>query len=191
MLGFQTKNAVLALDKAGNPKSWITVESAIHLLATDRIIAPLGEVSRVFYGGTNRATGKRSSIKVSSILLTNARVMPQLWAEDYAPPLTNRALFERDGYICQFCGEQFKTKELTRDHIIPTSRGGKNAWTNVVTACFYCNNKKQDRTPEQWGVKLLAVPYVPCYAEHLLLQGRNILADQEAFIRARVRRRKQ
>jgi hypothetical protein len=190
MLGLQTKTAVLALDKGGNPSSWITVETAIHLLATDRDIAPLGEESRVFYGGTNRVSGMRSSIEVSSILLTKARVVPRLWSKDYVPPLTNRALFERDGHTCQYCGGEFSPRHLTRDHVIPRSRNGRDIWTNVVAACFVCNGvRKRNKTPREWGVELLSVPYAPCYAEHLLLQGRNILADQAAFIRARVRRK--
>ncbi len=190
MLDRQTKTAVLALDKAGNPSSWITVETAIHLLATDRVIAPLGEESRVFYGGTNCVSGLRSSIEVSSILLTKAKVVPRLWSDDYMPPLTNRGLFERDGHTCQYCGNSLSPRHLTRDHVIPRSRGGKDAWTNVVASCFVCNSvRKRDKTPREWGVELLSVPYAPCYAEHLLLQGRHILADQAAFIRARVRRK--
>jgi hypothetical protein len=188
MLGRQTKTAVLTLDKAGNPSSWISVETAIHLLATDRVIAPLGEHSRVFYGGTNRASGLRSSIEVNSILLTKARVVPRLWSDDYVPPLTNRALFERDSNTCQYCGESFSPRQLTRDHVIPRSRGGKDVWSNVVASCFVCNSvRKRNKTPKEWGVELLSVPYTPCYAEHLLLQGRNILVDQAAFIRARVK----
>jgi hypothetical protein len=190
MLGCQTKTAVLALDKAGNPSSWITVEQAIHMLATDRVIAPLGEESRVIYGGINRISGLRSSVEVSSILLTRSRVVPRLWSDDYVPPLTNRALFERDGHTCQYCGVSFSPRHLTRDHVIPRSRGGKDVWTNVVACCFNCNSvRKRNRTPSEWGVELLSVPYAPCYAEHLLLQGRNILADQDAFIRARVKRK--
>jgi hypothetical protein len=186
----QTKTAVLALDKAGNPSSWITVEAAINLLATGRVIAPLGEESHVYYGGTNRVSGLRSSIEVSSILLTKAKVVPRLWSDDYVPPLTNRALFERDSNTCQYCGESHSPRKLTRDHVIPRSRGGKNVWTNVVASCFVCNSvRKRNMTPQEWGVELLSVPYAPCYAEHLLLQGRNILADQAAFIRARVRRK--
>ncbi len=190
MLGRQTKTAVLALDQAGNPSSWISVETAIHLLATDRVIAPLGDESRVIYGGTHRVSGLRSSIEVSSILLTRARVVPRLWTDDYVPPLTNRALFARDGNTCQYCGKSLSPRHLTRDHVIPLSRGGRNTWTNVVACCFNCNSvRKRNRTPKEWGVEMLSVPYTPCYAEHLLLQGRNILADQSAFIRASVRRK--
>jgi hypothetical protein len=190
MMGCQTNTPVLALDTAGNPNAFITTEEAIHLLATDRVIAPLGEESCVFYGGTNRATGLRSSIEVNSILLTRARVVPRLWADDYVPPLTNRALFERDGNTCQYCGKSLSPRHLTRDHVIPRSRGGKDIWTNVVACCFDCNSvRKRNRTPQEWGVELLSVPYAPCYAEHLLLMGRRVLADQAAFVRARVKRK--
>ena len=134
MLGLETKTAVLALDKGGNPRSWINVETAIHLLATDRVIAPLGEETRVFYGGTNRVSGLRSSIEVSSILLTRARVVPRLWSKDYVPPLTNRALFERDGHTCQYCGGEFSPRQLTRDHVIPRSRWRQAHWSRVRPA---------------------------------------------------------
>jgi hypothetical protein len=154
----------------------------------DRVIAPLGEESRVFYGGANRASGLRSSIEVNSILLTKAHVVPRLWSDDYVPPLTNRALFKHDSNMCQYCGEYFSPRHLTRDHVIPRSRGGKDVWSNVVASCFVCNSvRKRNKTPKEWGVELLSVPYAPCYAEHLLLHGRNILADQAAFIRAQVK----
>jgi len=178
---------VLALDRAGNPTTWISVEDAVHQLTTDRVIAPLGEVSRVLYGGTNRASGRRSRIEVNSILLTHAKVVSRLWAHDYAPPLTNRALFQRDGHVCQYCGVAMPACGLTRDHIVPRGLGGGDTWTNVTSACRSCNQRKGARAPEQWGVALISVPYAPCYAEHLLLMGRHIIADQEAFIRARVR----
>jgi hypothetical protein len=190
MLCRKNKTAVLALDRAGNPNSWISIETAIHLLVTKRVIAPLGQASRVFYGGINRLSGLRSSIEVSSILLTQAKVVPRLWSEEYVPPLTNRALFERDMNTCQYCGKSFSPRHLTRDHVIPRSRGGEDVWSNVVAACFACNSiHKRNKTPEEWGVELLSVPYAPCYAENLRLQGRNILVDQAEFINARVRRK--
>jgi hypothetical protein len=107
MLCRHNKTAILALDRAGNPTSWISFETAIHLLVTERVIAPLGQETRVFYGGTNRLSGLRSSIEVSSTLLTQAKVVPRLWTEGYVPPLTNRALFERDMNTCQYCGKSF------------------------------------------------------------------------------------
>ena len=188
MNAMERNNRVLALDRAGNPSAWIDTETAVQLIATDRVLAPLGEHSRAVFGGINAASGQRSRIEISSILLTSARVQACRWEKDYAPPLTNRALFARDGYLCLYCGESFTAQSLTRDHVIPASRGGENTWSNVASACRACNHRKNDRTPAEWGVQLIAVPYAPCYAEHLILNGRTILADQMAFLRARLRR---
>ncbi len=51
--------------------------------------------------------------------------------------LTNRYLFRRDSYLCMYCGNKFTPKQLTRDHIIPRSRGGKDSWTR-----FYLMNRR-------------------------------------------------
>ncbi len=180
---------VLALDRAGNPSAWLDTESAVHLIATDRVLAPLGRHARRVYGGINALSGRRSSIEISSILLTNARVEKRRWQRDYVPPLNNRALFARDGHLCLYCGQSFGAHDLTRDHVIPVSRGGSDSWSNVVSACRSCNQRKDNRTPAEWGAELIAVPYAPCHAEHLILNGKTILADQMEFLRTRVRRR--
>ena len=180
---------VLALDRAGNPSAWLNNEMAVHLVATDRILAPLGEHARIIYGGVNAVSGLRSSIEISSILLTNARIRQQRWTQNYEAPLSNRVLFARDGYLCLYCGHSFSPRALTRDHIIPVSRGGSNVWANVASACRNCNHRKNNRTPAEWGIELIAVPYAPCYAEHLILNGKTILADQMEFLKTRLRRR--
>ena len=189
MKQMKSNSLVLACDRAGNPSAWLNTEMAIHLVATDRVLAPLGDHARVVYGGVNAASGLRSSIELSSILLTNARVRQHRWERDYEAPLTNRALFARDGYLCLYCGNTFSPRALTRDHVVPVSRGGKNLWSNVASACKVCNHRKNNRTPAEWGVELIAVPYAPCYAQHLILNGKTVLADQMEFLRMRVRRR--
>ena len=68
MLSRQTPMLILALDRAGNPSSWVNQETAIHLMATDRVLAPMGDESRIFYGGINAVSGLQSSIEVSSYL---------------------------------------------------------------------------------------------------------------------------
>ena len=67
-----------------------------------------------------------------------------------------RNIFLRDGHKCGYCGK----KGTTIDHILPKSRGGKNTWENLVTACQSCNNRKRDRTPEEAGMTLLTTPGV-------------------------------
>lgn len=71
-----------------------------------------------------------------------SRPSPSAWAELRA------AVFERDDYTCQYCGE--RAGKLECDHVIPVSRGGHHHITNLITACFTCNRAKRDRTPEQW-----------------------------------------
>jgi 5-methylcytosine-specific restriction endonuclease McrA len=104
------------------------------------------------------------------------------------PLLTNRTLFQRDRNLCLYCGEMFPVSQLTRDHVYPASRGGDSVWENCVTACRDCNQRKDDRTPEESGMKLLAVPYTPNLAEYLILQNRRILADQMEFLQAYARK---
>lgn len=70
-------------------------------------------------------------------------------------------VYGRDGYRCQYCGEKCSMKELTYDHVVPRSQGGKTTWTNIVSACVECNAKKAGRTPEQARMKLLKKPVQP------------------------------
>jgi 5-methylcytosine-specific restriction endonuclease McrA len=70
-------------------------------------------------------------------------------------------LFFRDGYKCQYCGKTGTAKELTFDHVIPRSKGGETNWLNIVSACYKCNLKKANRTPEQANMKLFKKPYRP------------------------------
>lgn len=64
---------------------------------------------------------------------------------------SRRSIHQRDNYTCQYCGH---TKDLSIDHIMPVSRGGKSTWENTVTACQKCNSKKGSRTPEEAGMPL-------------------------------------
>ncbi|MEE8262387.1 MAG: HNH endonuclease [Gammaproteobacteria bacterium] len=83
-----------------------------------------------------------------------------------------------------YCGGEFSQQHLTRDHLMPMSRGGKDRWSNVVATCRSCNTRKGNRTLEEAGMSLLAVPYVPNWAEYLALSNRRILADQMEFLKS-------
>jgi 5-methylcytosine-specific restriction endonuclease McrA len=87
--------------------------------------------------------------------------------------------------MCLYCGGVFSPHELSRDHVLPLSRGGRDVWTNVVTSCRRCNNRKADRNPEQAGMELLAVPFVPNQYEFLYLTNHNVLVDQMEFLKTR------
>jgi len=72
--------------------------------------------------------------------------------------LSRKNLLLRDRYTCQFCGSTLPAHELTLDHVIPRSRGGRTDWDNLVACCHKCNNLKGDRLPEEAGLKLLRPP---------------------------------
>ena len=102
------------------------------------------------------------------------------------PPLNNRELFRRDRHMCAYCADELSFFRLTRDHIRPLSRGGRDTWMNVVTACRQCNGQKRNRLPEEAGMELLYLPYVPNKAEYLILTNRRILSDQMEFLKQHV-----
>jgi len=72
-----------------------------------------------------------------------------------------RNIFARDRNRCQYCGKRYPTSELSLDHIVPRSMGGKSAWENIVCACADCNVKKGGRTPKQAGMTLIQKPIKP------------------------------
>jgi 5-methylcytosine-specific restriction endonuclease McrA len=76
---------------------------------------------------------------------------------------TRRNIYARDDHRCQYCGKRFPTSELTCDHVVPKSRGGKAEWRNIVSCCVDCNRRKGGRTPEEAGMRLLRPPARPSW----------------------------
>ena len=72
-----------------------------------------------------------------------------------------RNIYARDRNICQYCGKRYPSSELSLDHIIPRSMGGKSTWSNIVCACTRCNVKKGGRTPKQAHMRLVKKPEKP------------------------------
>lgn len=72
-----------------------------------------------------------------------------------------RNIYARDSSKCQYCGKKFSTTELSLDHVVPRSQGGKATWTNIVCCCIKCNVKKGGRTPEQAHMHLITKPVKP------------------------------
>jgi 5-methylcytosine-specific restriction endonuclease McrA len=100
--------------------------------------------------------------------------------------VTNTFLFARDRYRCQYCGRsaaELKPREaLTRDHLLPLSRGGTNDWANVVTACGPCNTRKANRLPEEIGMYPMVPPVEPHFV-HLSWAVRRLTPKQARYIR--------
>jgi 5-methylcytosine-specific restriction endonuclease McrA len=182
------RTRVLSLDAHGRILDWMSWQDAVCLYVREAVVWTLGNPCLVIHGGYNRLRGCQSVIELHPIVAARGHARPA--ALDPAPALNNAALFARDRHLCLYCGGQFNRHELTRDHVVPTSRGGRDVWTNVVSACLPCNLRKSNRTPQEARMPLLAVPYRPSWVEHLILSNRNILADQMEFLRNHLPKRR-
>ena len=173
----------LRIDATGLPLEWIDFREAAKLYSVGDVLYTLGEELYTIRGGINAKSGLRSQIEINSIIATRGRSKHfQQKLSGFTPPLNNQTLFKRDDHLCLYCGSQYSKRELTRDHVTPISKGGNDIWQNVVSACKRCNNIKGGKTPEEASMRLLAIPFAPSYTEYILLQGRNILADQMSFL---------
>ncbi|MDH5325306.1 MAG: HNH endonuclease [Gammaproteobacteria bacterium] len=174
---------ILRLDVSGRPQGWMPWEQAVVVYSKNRVSWSAGENVFRVYGGVNRASGERSFLDIHSIVAVKGRSKGSRFSA--VPPLSNRELFRRDNHQCMYCGCGFKVSELTRDHIVPSSRGGADSWTNVVTACKRCNHFKGSRLLKECGLELLALPYTPNFTEYLALQNSGrILVDQMDFLKS-------
>lgn len=177
---------VLQLDVSGRPQAWISAREAAVLYASNAVAWTLGDTFQVLRGGTQRSTGLQSRIELHPIVAVRGAVPSRAWRT--TPAITNPKLFARDRQVCAYCGGRFHVDELTREHIVPVSRGGEDTWMNCITACRTCNGHKGNRLPEEARMTLLYLPYVPSLHEDMILRGRRILADQMDFLLAGVPR---
>jgi hypothetical protein len=171
---------ILTLNGGGEPIRWINYEKGAYYYTKNKVLWSMGSVQINLHGGTNSETGTQSILKMDTIIAVDFN--KHVKRLDYKPTLTNRTLFERDKYLCAYCGKTYAKHKLTRDHIIPLSAGGKDVWENCVTSCYHCNQWKGAKDLHDSGLQLLYIPYVPSFHEHLILQNRRILADQMEFL---------
>jgi 5-methylcytosine-specific restriction endonuclease McrA len=175
---------VLQLDMSGRPQDWISSREAATLYASNSVAWTLGDACATLRGGIQRSSGMQSLIEVHPIIAVRGAVPSRAWR--HTPTLSNQKLFARDKHFCAYCGHHFPDDNLTREHIIPTSRGGSDTWMNCITACRCCNGRKANRLPEEAHMSLLYLPYVPSLHEDMILRGRRILVDQMEFLLASV-----
>ena len=120
----------------------------------------------------------RLRIKVPEvILLTRYDGLP-----NPAAVFSRRNLFRRDHNTCQYCGSRPGTNELSIDHVLPRSRGGRSSWENCVLACVDCNRRKRDRTPTEAGLRLLHRPAKPRWSPFLEVPVGRVRQSWERFV---------
>ena len=142
----------LALNASFEPLTMVPMRRALRLVIDGKAEIVEAEQDRVVR--SERLTMPRPAV----IRLTKFIHVPRRFRRQ----VTNTFLFARDHYRCQYCGRpaaELKPREaLTRDHLIPMSRGGTNDWTNVVTACWPCNTRKGNRLPVEIGMRPAHAP---------------------------------
>lgn len=87
--------------------------------------------------------------------------------------LSKQNIFKRDGHQCVYCPS---SDNLTLDHVLPRSRGGANSWENLVTCCARCNCKKDNRTPEEAGMKMRVTPTAPTFSKLIGISKEEIFS---------------
>jgi len=166
----------LTLNASFEPLTLVPVRRALRLIIDGKAEIVEADGQRVVR--SERLTVPRPSV----IRLVRFVHVPRKFRRQ----VTNTFLFARDGYQCQFCGRsepELGFREcLTRDHLVPLSRGGTNEWTNVVTACSTCNTRKGNRLPDECGMHLQRHPVEPHFV-YLTWAVRRLTPIQEKYIK--------
>jgi hypothetical protein len=166
-----SRNTVLALNASYMPMAEIDRRKAIRAVATGRA---------QFL--TNFKTYETTSY-ISSGQVLKAIVFNPKHDRKTAPRLVGgikgtRAILRRDGFKCAYCGRKLKSKNGTKDHVVPECQGGLTTWGNLVAACLDCNQRKGGRTPEQAGMVLLWKPTSPLAS--LMTKFERLVAEDVA-----------
>ena len=122
----------------------------------------------------------RGAIRVPTVIvLANFAKVPKR-----RPKLNARTIRERDGNRCQYTGALLKPDEGSIDHVLPRSRGGRDAWENCVWTSKMVNSKKGNRLPREAGLKLLSTPRAPKELPMTaLIRNTNDVADWKWFVK--------
>ena len=143
-----TETSLTAVPPTAAPSSHVLVLNAtyepIHVCGIKRAaVLLLKEKAEIIENGEGELHAEHTSMTRPAIIRLRT----------YAPVprrsrrrLTRRAVFARDDWTCQYCGDH---RDLTVDHVIPRSKGGSSEWENIVACCSSCNRRKADRLPHQ------------------------------------------
>jgi 5-methylcytosine-specific restriction endonuclease McrA len=139
---------VLILNQNYEPMSVINVKKAIVLLY-------LGKVELIEVNDGLKVRSVSMSMPFPSVVRLSVFVRVPF----KKIILSRKNVLRRDGHRCQYCGRS--DIPLTVDHVLPISRGGEDAWDNLICACVKCNNTKGDRTPDEARMALRRRPIRP------------------------------
>lgn len=117
----------------------------------------LGKIEVVEYSRDKTIKGVGRDYPMPSVV----RVLRRFRRDRVAIKFSRLNIYSRDAFTCQYCRQQLPTEDLTFDHVMPRSRGGRTTWENIVTCCIDCNAEKADHTPAEAGMQLARVPRKP------------------------------
>lgn len=142
---------VLVLDAFYQPTRVVTWERAICLLYDRKaeVVESTGEIIR----------SPSMQMEMPSIV----RMLRKPRSKKVSIKFSRANVLLRDGHRCMYCGGQFEPYQLNYDHVLPRSRGGRTDWENIVSACYDCNSKKGDRTPQEAKMPLISQPRKPTW----------------------------
>ncbi|MFP3870678.1 MAG: HNH endonuclease [Syntrophobacteria bacterium] len=152
---------VLLLNATYEPLRVISWKRAITLLTRGKV-----EVLETYEREVRSVT---LAIRLPSVI----RLLHLVRFREHSVRFSRQNIYIRDKYQCQYCGKTLNPCELTYDHVVPKSLGGKTAWENIVTCCLLCNKKKGGRTPEQAKMCLVRRPKRPTVHPMLMITLRT------------------
>lgn len=171
-------SSILLLNASYEPLTIINHKRALSLILKGRVDAACEEVV-VVHGVSN-------NLRIPTVIRLRRYVnVPRRGAR-----WSRRAVLQRDQHTCAYCGLRpgdkqrariLTVRDFTVDHILPLSRGGKNTWSNTVCACYFCNQRKGNRTPHEVNMKLRWEPKIP-RTNYLVVWG-NIPAAWKIYLK--------
>lgn len=141
--------SVLLLNQSYEPISIINWQRAVSMLTLDKV-----EVIKEY---EKKIHSRYVALKMPAVV----RLLKAFKRPRKKVKFNKVNVLARDRWACQYCNQKFSTNELTYDHVVPRSKGGKTVWENIVTCCISCNGKKGNRLPQEVGMKLRKQPTRP------------------------------
>jgi 5-methylcytosine-specific restriction endonuclease McrA len=142
---------VLLLNISYEPLKVINWKKAINLLCLGKVEV-LEEYNREIH-----------SVSFTIRLPSVVRLLKMVKRNKSPVKFSRQNIYARDRYRCQYCGKRYPSEELTYDHVLPKSRGGRTEWNNIVTCCIECNRKKGGRSPREAHMRLVRKPGRPTW----------------------------
>ncbi|MFQ5844241.1 MAG: HNH endonuclease [Planctomycetota bacterium] len=178
----------LVLNRSWRAISTTTVRHALSLVYQDvaRVICPKTYRAHDFESWASLAAARdEPCIRTVALRIRVPEVIALAFYDGFpnrTVAFSRRNLYRRDRLTCQYCGARPGSEELTIDHVVPRSRGGRTGWENCVLACVECNKRKAHRTLEEARMGLLRPPRVPRWSSDAAVMLGSRRASWESFM---------